>query len=138
MTAGDLVLLGGDLGAGKTTFTQGLAQALGVKEPVTSPTFTLMHSYEGAAVRLLHVDVYRLDRLQEVVDLGLPELMEDGAAAVVEWGQRAVPALLPDHLDMRISFGPGDDDRVVVLEPVGEAWLGRRPALEALVEEWSA
>jgi tRNA threonylcarbamoyladenosine biosynthesis protein TsaE len=138
MTAGDLVLLGGDLGAGKTTFTQGLARALGVEEPVTSPTFTLVHSYDGADLRLLHVDVYRLDRLQEVVDLGLPELLEDGAVGVVEWGQRAAPALPPDHLDIRICFGPGVDDRLVVLEPTGESWLGRRPALDAIVEGGSA
>jgi tRNA threonylcarbamoyladenosine biosynthesis protein TsaE len=131
---GDVILLDGDLGAGKTTFTQGLARALGVDEPVTSPTFTLVHSYDGSVVRLLHADVYRLERLRDVVDLGLAELLEDGAVAVVEWGQRAVPALPPDHLDVGISFGTGDGDRTIVLEPVGEGWSDRRGALEAIVE----
>jgi tRNA threonylcarbamoyladenosine biosynthesis protein TsaE len=138
MAAGDLLLLGGDLGAGKTTFTQGVARALGVDGPVTSPTFTLLHCHDGRVLRLLHADVYRLDRLQDVVDLGLPELLDDGTAAVVEWGQLAAPALLPDHLDVRISFGAGDDDRVIDLEPVGETWLRRGGALEAIAEDGPA
>ena len=87
---GDTVLLGGELGAGKTTLTQGLAAALGVGEPVTSPTFVLVHSYKTAAGwELLHADVWRLEHLQEVIDLALPELLEDGAAAVIEWGDIA-------------------------------------------------
>jgi tRNA threonylcarbamoyladenosine biosynthesis protein TsaE len=136
--AGDLVLLGGDLGAGKTTFTQGLARALGVAERVTSPTFTLVHSYEGRGLRLIHADIYRLEHLQEVIDLGLPELLEEGAAAVVEWGDLAAPALLPDHLNIRMFFGPGDDDRVMELEPVGAHWRSRLPALRTLVEKGCA
>ena len=135
LASGDLVLLGGDLGAGKTTLIQGLARALGVQGPVTSPTFTLLHTYDGTALRLLHADVYRLERLQDVVDLGLPELLEERTAAVVEWGQPAAPVLLPDHLDVRISFGSGDDERIIVVEPFGEAWLGRGEALEALAED---
>lgn len=133
VVAGDLLLLGGELGAGKTTFTQGLARALGVEERVTSPTFTLLHSYEGRDMQLLHADVYRLDHLQEIIDLGLPELLEEGAAAVVEWGDRAEPVLLAEHLDVRIFFGEGDDDRVLQLEPVGERWRSRLPALLGLV-----
>jgi tRNA threonylcarbamoyladenosine biosynthesis protein TsaE len=133
VVAGDLLLLGGELGAGKTTFTQGLARALGVAERVTSPTFTLLHSYEGRDIQLLHADVYRLDHLQEIIDLGLPELLEEGAAAIVEWGDRAEPVLLAEHLDVRIFFGEGDDDRVLQLEPVGERWRSRLPALVGLV-----
>ncbi|MGO9657495.1 MAG: tRNA (adenosine(37)-N6)-threonylcarbamoyltransferase complex ATPase subunit type 1 TsaE [Acidimicrobiales bacterium] len=96
---GDTVLLGGDLGAGKTTFVQGLAAALGVGEPVTSPTFVLVHSYQTAAGwALLHADVWRLEQLQEVIDLALPELIEDGGAVVVEWGEMAAPALAADCL----------------------------------------
>jgi tRNA threonylcarbamoyladenosine biosynthesis protein TsaE len=106
---GDTVLLGGDLGAGKTTFTQGLAAALGVSGPVTSPTFVLMHSYRtSAGWDLLHADVWRLEQLQEVIDLAIPELLEEGAAAVIEWGEMAAPALAPDYLHVAIDFAPDD------------------------------
>ncbi|HET9061559.1 MAG TPA: tRNA (adenosine(37)-N6)-threonylcarbamoyltransferase complex ATPase subunit type 1 TsaE [Acidimicrobiales bacterium] len=102
---GDTILLGGDLGAGKTTFTKGLAAALGARGPVTSPTFVLVHSYPTArGWDLLHADVWRLEQLQEVVDLAIPELLEDGAAAVVEWGERAAPALGTDRLHVEIDF----------------------------------
>jgi tRNA threonylcarbamoyladenosine biosynthesis protein TsaE len=129
VVAGDVILLGGDLGAGKTTFTQGLAAALGVTQPVTSPTFTLLRSYDGRELRLLHADVYRLDHIHEIIDLGLSELLEEGAAAVVEWGDLAAPALLPDYLHVQIEFGEGDDDRGLRLRPVGVRWAGRRVGL---------
>ena len=83
--AGDLVLLAGDLGAGKTAFTKGLATALGVTEPVTSPTFTLAQVYKGR-LTLNHLDVYRLEQMAEVVDLAIPELLEGNSVTVVEWG----------------------------------------------------
>ena len=103
---GDVVLLGGELGAGKTTFTKGLAAALGVDEPVTSPTFVLVHSYPTrAGWDLLHADVWRLEQLQEIVDLAIPELLEDGAVAVIEWGEKAAPALPRDCLHVTIDFG---------------------------------
>ena len=135
---GDTVLLAGDLGAGKTAFTQGLGRGLGVDERITSPTFTIMHSYAGAALTLLHVDVYRMDRLQEVVDLGLGELIDEGAVAVVEWGDLAAPALPPDYLEIRIEFGDGDDDRRFGLRPVGPRWVQRGADLQRAVARWSA
>ncbi|MDQ1364155.1 MAG: tRNA threonylcarbamoyladenosine biosynthesis protein TsaE [Acidimicrobiaceae bacterium] len=122
---GDVILLGGELGAGKTAFVQGLARAMGVEGPVTSPTFTLVRSYDGpGGVRLVHADVYRLDHLQEIVDLGLPELLEEGAGAVgaIEWGEAAAPVLARDYLEIRIDFGEGDDDRVLRVTPVGVRW----------------
>ena len=127
LRAGDVVLLGGDLGAGKTTLTQGLARAVGVKEQVTSTTFTLLHAYDcgPGQLRLLHADVYRLDNLQEIIDLGLPELLEEGAAMVVEWGEQAAPALLPDYLEVRLEFAAGDECRSLVLRPTGGRWAAR-------------
>jgi tRNA threonylcarbamoyladenosine biosynthesis protein TsaE len=145
---GDTVLLGGDLGAGKTTFTQGLAAALGVSGPVTSPTFVLLHSYRtSAGWDLLHADVWRLEQLQEVIDLAIPELLEEGAAAVVEWGEMAAPALAPDYLHVAIDFAPGgptpgdfephggangaNGARRLVFTAVGPSWLGRMAELAA-------
>lgn len=120
---GDVVVLAGTLGAGKTTFAQGFARGLGVQGPVTSPTFTLVRQYPCALGQLLHADVYRLDHLAEVADLGLGELVEDGVA-LVEWGDVAVPALGPVTWTVSITqvdeeedvrelsvHAEGDDDR---------------------------
>jgi tRNA threonylcarbamoyladenosine biosynthesis protein TsaE len=139
LVAGDVILLGGDLGAGKTAFTQGLARAMGIVEPVTSPTFTLVRTYDPpgrGGLRLVHADVYRLDHLQEVVDLGLPELLDDDAVAVIEWGEVAAPVLPRDYLEIRMDFGDGDDERLVSLVPIGVRWgnPARFGALRAAVE----
>ena len=131
--ASDVLLLSGDLGAGKTTFTQGFGRGLGVAEQITSPTFMLVQLYPGR-LTLIHVDVYRLDHLQEVVDLGLPEMLDDGAVALIEWGEAAVPVLPADYLRVRIEFGEGDDDRRFTLEPVGTSWLARALTLD----RWAA
>lgn len=132
LRAGDTVLLSGELGAGKTTFTQGVARALGVCDVVTSPTFTLIRHYPtSAGLELLHADVYRLEQLAEVIDLGLPELLEEQAFAVIEWGDRAVQALLPDHLDVSIAFGDDLATRVLTYQPVGTSWEDRAGELRA-------
>ena len=103
---GDVVLLIGDLGAGKTVFAQGFAAALGVPGPVTSPTFALVRQYrcgEGSAVGvLIHADVYRTGSLDEVVDLALAELVEEDAVALVEWGELAAPALGDSALEITL------------------------------------
>jgi len=123
---GDVLLLDGDLGAGKTTFTQGLARAMGVDEFVTSPTFALVRSYPTSfGVELIHVDVYRLDELSEIVALGLPEMLEDGAVAAIEWGARAAPALGPEHLDIHLALTDIDGERRVTLASEGARWQAR-------------
>jgi tRNA threonylcarbamoyladenosine biosynthesis protein TsaE len=127
---GDLVVLTGGLGAGKTAFTQGLAAALGVTEAVTSPTFTLVRSYATASgTDLIHADIYRLEHLREVVDLGLPELLEEDACAVVEWGERAVAALPDEYLSVVIEPVGDVTGRVVRLVAVGPTWTARTDAL---------
>lgn len=92
---GDVVLLSGRLGAGKTTFVQGVARGLGVQERVTSPTFTLVRPHACATdtgvETLYHADVYRADSLAEIFDLDLTELIEENAVALVEWGEAAAP-----------------------------------------------
>jgi len=136
---GDVLLLDGELGAGKTAFTQGLAAAMGVTEAVTSPTFTLVRHYPApGGIELLHADVYRLDRLDEIVALGLPELIEERAVAVVEWGERAAPALAPDYLVVRLEETGGEGERTVSLRPVGERWLARAERLGEAVEAVAA
>jgi tRNA threonylcarbamoyladenosine biosynthesis protein TsaE len=112
---GDVIVLRGPLGAGKTTFAQGFARGLGVEGPVTSPTFTLVRQYPCALGQLVHVDVYRLERLAEVTDLGLADLVEDGVA-LVEWGDVARPALGAVTWTVSVDRpGDGDDDRVVTV-----------------------
>lgn len=134
---GDIVLLSGDLGAGKTAFVQGLARAAGVSEAVTSPTFTLLRSYPTSmGLDLLHADVYRLERSGEIADLGLAELVEDDAFALVEWGERAVGVLGPEHLRVTLTLAAlsGDDEvpaRLVTIRPSGGTWLARWAAMEA-------
>ncbi len=111
---GDVIVLQGTLGAGKTTFAQGFARGLGVEGPVTSPTFTLVRQYPCTLGQLVHVDVYRLDHLAEVADLGLADLVEDGVA-LVEWGDVARPALGPVAWTVALSRQGGDDERSLVV-----------------------
>ena len=129
---GDMVVLAGDLGSGKTTFAKGVGRALAVDEPVVSPTFTIVRQYDGR-LPLVHVDVYRLDHLQELHDLGLEELIDDDAVTLVEWGDAVAAYLPPDRLEVRLEAGPGDDDRVVTLAPQGPSWTARADALTAAV-----
>lgn len=132
---GDVVLLAGELGSGKTAFAQGFGRALGVDEPIVSPTFTLVRTYPGR-LSLVHVDVYRLDHLQEVVDLGLPELLDEGGVALIEWGDMAAPALPADFLEVRFDYGAADDDRRLGFRIVGPSWAPRHTALRTALARW--
>ncbi|MSO86979.1 MAG: tRNA (adenosine(37)-N6)-threonylcarbamoyltransferase complex ATPase subunit type 1 TsaE [Acidimicrobiia bacterium] len=133
---GDVVVLAGDLGAGKTAFVQGFGRGLGVQERITSPTFTLVHVYDGR-LAVHHLDVYRLEHLSEASDLGLAEMLDDGGVVLIEWGD-AIARLLPhDHLDVRLTFGADDDDRVIELVPVGPHWARRTDALLAALQPWA-
>ena len=134
--AGDVVVLAGDLGAGKTAFVQGFGRALGVGERITSPTFTLVHVYEGR-LPIHHLDVYRLEQLAEAVDLGLPGMLDDGGVVLIEWGDEILPVLPNDLLEVRLTLGPGDDDRTIALRPVGPRWSARSRALGEAVAPWT-
>ena len=121
LEAGTVVVLRGDLGAGKTAFAQGVARGLGVRERVTSPTFTMMASYQTATERgievFLHADLYRVGSGVEADDLAIAELVEDAAVAVVEWGDLAPDVLGARRVDVAITMGAGDDDRIFVVDP---------------------
>jgi len=128
LRAGDVVVLEGELGTGKTVLAKGIAIGLGISEPVVSPTFTVVREYE-AEIPLVHIDVYRLDHLQELHDLGIDDLLGGEAVTVVEWGDR-VSALLPaDRLAVVLEAGDADDDRAVSIEAAGMSWAERRDAL---------
>ena len=133
---GDVIVLVGDLGAGKTAFVQGFAAALGVTAPVTSPTFTLANRYPGRLV-VNHLDVYRFEHFAEVEDLALAEILDDGAT-LVEWGDSIAAALPTEHLSVTIRFGGGDDDRDFDFQVTGEPWQRRADRLWAALEPWAS
>ena len=119
----DVLLLTGDLGAGKTTFTKALCTALGVADAVTSPTFTLVHEYVGGRLTVVHSDLYRLERTGELDDLGLDDARRRGAVLVVEWGD-----LMLDAFDdaLVIAFAHADGDaRNITVSWRGSGWEAR-------------
>jgi tRNA threonylcarbamoyladenosine biosynthesis protein TsaE len=131
---GDIVLLSGPLGAGKTTFTQGVGRGLGVRERVTSPTFTIVRQHECinefGITTLHHADVYRVGSLGEVDDLALGELVEEAAVAIVEWGEIASPLFGHDVINVSFDIN-GEEGRTI---EVDGALAGR----EVLLDEWAA
>jgi tRNA threonylcarbamoyladenosine biosynthesis protein TsaE len=108
-----VVLLIGNLGAGKTTLAKGIVKGLGVAAPeeVSSPAFTLIHEY-GAPSKVYHVDLYRIDRPRDLETLGLEELFEKDAVILIEWGERFPELLPPDRLEIRLEQGQ-DEERVI-------------------------
>ena len=140
LRARDAVVLTGELGAGKTTLVQGVARGLGVEGTVASPTFTLVKEYTGI-LDVAHVDVYRLDRMQDVVDLALEEVGGGDGVLLVEWGD-AIESLLPDDR-LRIELNPQDpagrsEIRRITVSSVGAAWAERWPDLEVALAPWSS
>ena len=136
---GDLLLLVGDLGAGKTTFAQGFAAGLGITEQVTSPTFTLAREYHGRLL-LHHLDVFRLDQISEVLDLDLFELLDSDGVILIEWGNVIRQTLPTDHLEVALTFVDGPDisldERVVDLNPMGPRWQARTESLATAIAQW--
>jgi tRNA threonylcarbamoyladenosine biosynthesis protein TsaE len=130
---GDIVLLHGDLGAGKTTLTQGMAQGLGITDPVQSPTFTLVHQYDRDDAPFIHLDLYRLDKPDELESIGYDDLMNlDDAIVVMEWPERAGDNLPesyllihleptgPDERTLTISAYPKDGPQARIVNALGE------------------
>ncbi len=131
--SGDMVVLAGEMGAGKTAFAQGFGAALGVTDPITSPTFNLVHSHPAGRLTLHHVDLYRLSTQHEVADLALDELADADGIVLIEWGD-VVASGLGDHLVVRLDVDPDDDAaRNVVVNGVGRSWALRWERVEAVM-----
>jgi tRNA threonylcarbamoyladenosine biosynthesis protein TsaE len=133
----DAVILTGELGAGKTTLVQGIARGLGVTDRVVSPTFTLVREYHGR-LEVAHVDVYRLERIQDVMDLGLEELGDGEAVLLVEWGDAVEEVLPADHVTIELTGAEDDDTRRLVFTPGGQTWVERWERLEQAMSRWAA
>src|SRR6478735_4841107 len=151
---GDIIVLSGEMGAGKTAFAQGFGRALGVTEPITSPTYTLVHSYDVpksgplGRVTLHHADLYRLDRTAEVADLALDELAEFDGIVLVEWGE-VVETTFGEHLIVHLEHdddqadevdgeldGSADHVRSIEIAGVGPTWASRWSRVVAAVEAY--
>lgn len=148
LRAGDVVALSGDLGAGKTCFVQGAVSGLGVEARVTSPTFVLVRQYEGR-LPIVHCDVYRLDRLQDVHDLG-DEVLAPDVVTFLEWADAVRPLLPDDRLEIELSIpdpaaattrgdvevGDDEDRRTATVRGFGPRWTERADALTDAVRPW--
>lgn len=126
LKAGDVLALFGDLGAGKTTFTKGIARGLGLAADVHSPTFTLIHEHPGP-IPLYHVDLYRLTSEEEVDTLGIDEYIYGDGVTIIEWADRMKSLLPPGRLDIELKL-KGEMDREMIFETDS-------PRLQAVIEE---
>lgn len=117
--SGDVITVSGGLGSGKTTLTQGIALGLGVKDPVTSPSFVLMKHYSGDKVNLTHLDLYRVESEEEVLELDLEEFSRAGDVVVIEWPDRFYPVLPEQRLNLRIDCDESGG-RIIKINGIGE------------------
>ena len=130
LSPGDIVCLSGDLGAGKTAFTQGIARGLEVKDYVTSPTYTIINEYEGR-VPLYHFDVYRLNDVEEMYELGYEEYFFGDGVVVLEWADMVSDIIPEDRLWITILNTKGDNSREIIMEPAGEAYEAIMKGMES-------
>lgn len=127
---GDVVAFTGDLGAGKTAFTRGLARGLGIEDRVTSPTFTIVNEYEGGRLPLFHFDMYRLASSEELFDIGWEDYLVRGGVCAVEWSERVADAIGPEAFRVDLRRSANDAQRIVTITggPVSPA--GRRTGVD--------
>ena len=115
LAPGDVIAYFGDLGAGKTAFTRGLAQGLGITDPVTSPTYTIVNEYLSGRIPLFHFDMYRLSSSDELFDIGWEDYLRRGAVCAVEWSEKVEDAFFGDEIVLRIEK-LGDSERKITIE----------------------
>lgn len=116
---GDVVLLWGDLGAGKSEMTRGIAEGLGVSGPVTSPSFTILNVYDDGRIPLYHFDWYRLESAEELFEMGMDEYLGGDGVAVVEWPSQCPEAIPETYLSVKLT-PVGENEREITLTPMGE------------------
>ena len=121
LPSGALIAFTGGLGAGKTAFTRGLAQGLGITDPVTSPTYTIVNEYLSGRIPLFHFDMYRLSSSDELFDIGWEDYLERGGVCVVEWSENVADALPSDAIIVSIARGEKDNERIITVEGGGIA-----------------
>lgn len=136
---GDIVLLSGEMGAGKTAFTTGFARGLGVAddEPVSSPTFTLTHTHQSGRLPMVHADLFRLGSTGEVADLGLREQADMGAVVLVEWGDVVADAFGDALLVELVADDDDDNMRNITVVAHGPRWVSRWESLKRALAPWS-
>jgi tRNA threonylcarbamoyladenosine biosynthesis protein TsaE len=128
---GDVYLLTGPLGAGKTCLTQGIARGLGIEGYVRSPTFVLMTRHTGGRLTLHHVDLYRVGGPEEAWDLGLDELLSGDGVCVIEWADRAEEVFPEDALWLELDYGSGVDDRTITVDAISGRYRALAQVLAA-------
>lgn len=132
---GDVFLLIGNLGSGKTCLTQGIAWGLGVKEYAFSPSFVIVREYHGR-LNLYHIDFYRLDRIEEIVDLGLDEYLYGNCVCVVEWAERGLAVLPRKNMTIQLRY-ISDTQRSISLKPRGKRYSQLLKSLNPDLKKWN-
>lgn len=133
---GDVVLLRGEMGAGKSVLTRAAARGMGVTEPVPSPTFTIMNIHEGRDMRLYHFDLYRLEGEDALYEMGLDEFIPaDDGACMIEWPQMAQEAMPPDALEVTLAYAQDAQARTVTLCPRGAFDIARMDEILKMMED---
>ncbi len=120
LKAGDVIAYTGDLGAGKTAFTRGVAQGLGIAERITSPTFTIVDEHEGGRLPLFHFDLYRLYSAEELFDIGWEDYLQRGGVCAVEWSERMEDMLEEEPIWVEIRQGDREEQRLITIRNVPE------------------
>lgn len=133
--AGDVFLLTGNLGSGKTCLTQGIAWGLGVTEYAFSPSFVIIREYHGR-LTLYHIDFYRLDHIEEIADLGLDEYLYGKGVCVVEWAENGIAVLPEEHLLINLSY-ISDTERSISFEPKGKHYAQISKTLNLNMKKWN-
>lgn len=132
LRAGDVVALSGELGAGKTIFTRGIAEGAGATGHIASPTFTFIREYHGP-VTMFHADLYRLEEPAQLEDIGLDEILDAGGIVVIEWAEKARALLPAEYLWAELRFTEQDDAREIEFMPRGPRYAGM---VRQLVTGW--